>query len=219
MNILRVSTLSLTLAVAAFALGFANPAFAEKVKNCDPPDPHPSCKDDGGGDGGKAKFSVFIIPGVVMSSGNSLDSHPWWTGSKHGIGEADPHEDKVALENFDASYFADTIPDGVNCFGASTSVREASIRERRGAMESMFWFHGRTNDDSEDVTYILHMGGVLDAGDFPPAPLGVISMMDMDHWRINVANGQSDVEPFACDAVSGDFPDDNPVQIDVKAET
>ena len=52
MDILRLSTLSLALAVAVFALGYANPAFAGKDKNCDPDegDVHPSCKDDGGGD-------------------------------------------------------------------------------------------------------------------------------------------------------------------------
>ncbi len=207
MKILRVSTLSLTLVVAAFALGFANPAFAGKPdKDCPG---HPSCKgDDDGGE--KAKFSV-VVEG--LTSGESRSDHPWWTGSKHGIGEADPHEDKEALVNFVASHFAENSDGGDNCFGDSNIVnivREASIRERRGAMESMFWFDGETNDDvpanRETVTYILHMDGALTTGgNFPPAPLDAPSMMEMGHWRINVANGQSDVEPFACDESSGDF--------------
>ncbi len=50
MNILRLSTLSLSLAIAIFALGYVNPSFAA------PPDkpcsPWPSCKDDGDGGGG-----------------------------------------------------------------------------------------------------------------------------------------------------------------------
>jgi len=50
MNILRLSTLSLAVAIAVLALAYANPSFAGKDKNCVPPEPiHPSCKDDGGG--------------------------------------------------------------------------------------------------------------------------------------------------------------------------
>ena len=47
MNILRLSTLSLTLAIAVFALGYVNPSSAAKPGAClgDPP-LHPSCKDD-----------------------------------------------------------------------------------------------------------------------------------------------------------------------------
>jgi len=46
MNILRLSTVSLTLAIAVFALGYANPSFAAP-KNCVDDDPRPSCpKDD-----------------------------------------------------------------------------------------------------------------------------------------------------------------------------
>ena len=168
-------------------------------------------------DGGeKAKFSV-VVEGVT--SGESRSDHPWWTGSKHGIGEADPHEDKEALVNFVASHFAVNSDGGGNCFGASMTVREASIRERRGAMESMFWFDGETNEaaDREVVTYILHMGGKLTTvgEDFPPASLGDESTMAMDNWRINVANGQSDVESFACEESSGGFEVD--VTIIVKA--
>ncbi len=219
MNNLRISTLSLTIVLfTAGALILPVNTASAHCKGNQKKDPQCETHDHDEPSGGeKAEFSV-LVSGLSITSGNSLSDHPWWTGSKHGIGESDPHEEKVALEKFDASYFADNITNGADCFGASTSVQEASIRKRRGAMESMFWFRGRTNDDFEDVTYILHMGGPLIAGgEFPPASLGAISTMAMDHWRINVANGQSDVEPFACDASSGDFP--TPVFIDVKAET
>ena len=46
MNILRLSTLSLTLAIAVFALGYVNPSFAGKPGACNIEPPHPSCKDD-----------------------------------------------------------------------------------------------------------------------------------------------------------------------------
>jgi hypothetical protein len=47
MNILRLSTLSLAVAIVVLALAYANPSFAGKQCDADPT--HPSCKDDGGG--------------------------------------------------------------------------------------------------------------------------------------------------------------------------
>ena len=47
MNNSRVATLSLALVVSAFALGFANPAFADKPDCLNDPSHH-GCKDDGG---------------------------------------------------------------------------------------------------------------------------------------------------------------------------
>ena len=52
MNILRLSTLSLTLAIAVMTLGYANVASAEPP-DCTDPSSHPSCKDDD--TGGKPK--------------------------------------------------------------------------------------------------------------------------------------------------------------------
>jgi len=47
MSILRLSTLSLASALVVFALGDFNPASAaKKEKNCDGPEPHPSCPQD-----------------------------------------------------------------------------------------------------------------------------------------------------------------------------
>ena len=50
MSILRLSTLSLTLAISIISLGFTNPAFAAKP-DCDSDPSHPSCDDGGGADG------------------------------------------------------------------------------------------------------------------------------------------------------------------------
>ena len=47
MRILRLSTLSLTLAIAVFALGYANPSFAAPLCSNNPT--HPRCVPDGGG--------------------------------------------------------------------------------------------------------------------------------------------------------------------------
>ncbi len=46
MKILRLSTLSLTLAIAVVTLGYVNPSSAGKPNACNEDPPHPSCKDD-----------------------------------------------------------------------------------------------------------------------------------------------------------------------------
>ena len=62
MRISRLLTLSLTLVVAAFALGYANPAVAEKPGvDCNVPEPHPSCKDDDGGSGGGDAATTYMV--------------------------------------------------------------------------------------------------------------------------------------------------------------
>ena len=61
MNILRLSTLSLALAIAVFALTFANPSSAQG-KNCDPEgDTRPKCTGDTGGGGGDGDGKVFLF--------------------------------------------------------------------------------------------------------------------------------------------------------------
>ena len=60
MNISRVATFSLTLAVAVFALGYVNPSLAGKPDGCKTDPPHPSCKDDGGGGGDTTKEVIGV---------------------------------------------------------------------------------------------------------------------------------------------------------------
>ena len=62
MTILRLSTLSLTVAITAMTLGFANPAFAAKP-NCDTNPGHPSCGGGGGGDP-EVTYSVVVVAGT-----------------------------------------------------------------------------------------------------------------------------------------------------------
>ena len=44
---MKIRFLTLLTTLAFLGLCVSVPAFAGKEKNCDPPDPHPSCKDDG----------------------------------------------------------------------------------------------------------------------------------------------------------------------------
>jgi len=75
MNILRFSTLSLTLAVAVFALGYANPSFA-KGKNCAPEgDSRPKCADDPPAAGLEFRVEMdgaFVMDQLTTSDGNEL---------------------------------------------------------------------------------------------------------------------------------------------------
>jgi len=60
MNILRLSTLSLTLAIAVMTLGYANSSFAGP--DCDKHPSHASC----GGGGSKTTFDVELQAGTVV---------------------------------------------------------------------------------------------------------------------------------------------------------
>jgi hypothetical protein len=71
MNILRLSTLSLTAAIAVFALGYASPAFAPPPV-C--PGDHPSCKNDSGDGDGDTDFTVEMKPGSVGGADGLLIS-------------------------------------------------------------------------------------------------------------------------------------------------
>ena len=67
MSILRLSTLSLTLAIAAFSLGYVNPSFADKTG-----DKHNHGGDDGNGGGGDGITytaelrGTFVIPPLTV---------------------------------------------------------------------------------------------------------------------------------------------------------
>ncbi len=77
MNILRLSTLSLTLAIAVFALSY-NPSFADKPDN----DKH----DHGGGDDPATVFSVEMQPGDVGAADGLVISDGVACGTAEGTG-------------------------------------------------------------------------------------------------------------------------------------
>ena len=59
MNILRLSSIYLTLAIAVFALGYSNPAFAAKP-DCNADPSHKSCKDDSNTSGGDGDGTIPV---------------------------------------------------------------------------------------------------------------------------------------------------------------
>ena len=87
MNILRLSTLSVTLAIAVFALGYANPSFADKP-------PH----DHGGGDDPATVFSVEMHPGDVGGADGLLTSNGVDCGTTEDLGQRELDAGFPALE-------------------------------------------------------------------------------------------------------------------------
>jgi len=72
MTISRVSTLSLGIVFAVFALGYASPAFAARPV-C--PGDHPSCKDDSGSGDGDTVFMVEMQSGTVVGADGLVTSN------------------------------------------------------------------------------------------------------------------------------------------------
>jgi len=59
---IRLSTLSLTLAIAVITLGYVDPAFTAKP-DCAHDNSHPSCSDDGGGGEPAAQYTAALTMG------------------------------------------------------------------------------------------------------------------------------------------------------------
>ena len=97
MSILRLLTLSLTLAIAVFALGYVNPAFAAKPDRC--PD-HPSCKDGGGdGDGTIPVMVTFRdVPGDVLGDRVMSDGNGPYIDGVDKVSTAVGHEGSFYLK-------------------------------------------------------------------------------------------------------------------------
>ena len=88
MSNLRLSTVSLTLAIAVFALGYANASFAAP-KNCVENDPRPSCPEDdpepdsdpsGGGKSLLFESDDTGCAGATNTGGPSF-GHVTWSGN------------------------------------------------------------------------------------------------------------------------------------------
>ena len=121
MNISRLSTFSLTLAIAVFAFGYVNPSFAA------PPDkpcsPWPSCKDDGGGGGGidyTAELKGAFVFGPLSVTLEGQDER-----LRHAFKVTISRDDGDSPETWDNVF---SMPDneGVPCnlFGSSGTVAE-----------------------------------------------------------------------------------------------
>ena len=223
MNILRLSTLSLTIIL--FSLGAlmlpVNTTLAHHCKGAHKG--NPGC--DVGGPGGEdfATYSV-VITGAVSGAGlgmaaSSASSTNWRGGfvGKNSIGlhavTGPPFtsENSVGLLN-ELSFFTmskdfDLGPwsgsRGFNCFGGINPVflGSATLKGKRGRAEGHFVFIGLTDDGNmTEAQYRLAVFGSFGTQDWPPSST---TIMTMDTWEMN--SGESGaIKNISCTG-DGDF--------------
>ena len=200
MNRLRLSTLSLTMAIVVMTLGYATPSFAAKPGACDQDPPHPSCKTGDDTDG--AAFNVDIgASGDALQGGSG--GNPWLqgVGGKNSIGlnDASPAGLDVgtltgvaALTDEDTTCFP---TDFLSPHTASFQLHQAFIKSgKKGRAEASFWFHGKTFLDDVRVLYLLKLFGEFESGkEWPGA-----QTLTMTDWELKVENEGKAIKMISC---------------------
>jgi len=130
MNILRLSTLSLTLAIAVFSLGYVSPSIADQPDNLGNHGQH------GEDDGADTTFSVEVITTV---------------GDEHGVntlpgceGTTDKNLSVNFLTNCDAP---DVMAGGVPLFSFGIAVRDKKL-------DVLLFFRTMQLNDPDGETYV-----------------------------------------------------------------
>ena len=219
MNILRLSTLSLTLAIAMMTLGYVSVASAAKPI-C--PGDHPSCKE-----AGESGYSVTIEGHVEGASadmeGASADNWLGGVAGKNSIGLNDASEGHnvgafTGLEFFtgnDSPFGSD----GASCFpSAPFTIHQAIIsRGKGGRAQASFWFDGFTKHDNTSVLYALALFGQFDSDKAWPPVEGEHHLIMMTDWKIIVENEGKEIKSISC--IGEGEPDDITVAIEVTKVT
>ncbi len=212
MNILRLSTVSLTLAIAVFALGYVNSASAaKKGEDCTKENPHPSCsKGDPGGSGGEPgtfTVTVFFEPLPVTnqeatefagSETNVVGSSDFAEGHfRAGLGEFDMFLDLVYLDT------GEQLPDCKTTFGLEgvedgLFAISTSRHEEDGQLTSAFAGFWNFTAGIPEVSYSVSFdNGLLDLdqlGNWLPAP-GTGNTLRGDKINLAVAKGPTKKGP------------------------
>ena len=194
MKILRLSTLSLTLAIAAFSLGYVNPSFAGKP--VDGEHDH-----GGGGDGDGATYEVFIDGDRLL--GDSIGSPPWHDGGrKNSIGGGEQHNSGVLrdLSIFESIFntMVGASTQGAVCFPPGTDfvIEGGSIGQKKGRAEAAFWFQANTFEGGQTLFYQLYFTGDI-AGQWLPENKG-IAVITTTEWRLTATNVGQDIKSISC---------------------
>ena len=193
MNILRLSTLSLTLAIAAFSLGYVNPSFAGK------PDSGGNHNHGGGSTGDDdATYEVFIDGDRL--TGISLQAFPWSGGGGNKTISGRQHNAGV-LTNL--NIFSELVGgpfteiQGAACFPPNTDfpLEAGIITKKKGDAEVSLWFKANTWDNSDTTLfYQLHF-----TGDFESDWLPVVSTdITMNSWSLTATNEGNDIKAISC---------------------
>jgi hypothetical protein len=215
MNILRLSTLSLTLAIAVITFGYMNVASAGKP-DCSEGGDHPSCKDALGGGG----YSVIFMGDLTGGSSEN------WLGDSKGVGlnDAGVHDGvgmflvSTDLPFFASEFYGDDDNSGALCFPGEEHgdfvyeedylLHQAQIKEgKKGRAEATFWFHGLTAEVTNPtrVLYALTLYGDFDeTKPWPPVDDEHVILMKKG-WKMIVENEGKAIKDVSCiDKIEGD---------------
>ncbi len=215
MNILRLSTLSLTIIL--FSLGAlmlpVNTTLAHHCKGGH--SGAPGC--NGGSGGGGKDFATYsvVISGAVSGASGDTNWRGGFTGkSSIGLNTVLPLTAINNVGQLDLSFFTMSSDSGLgpfsgsrglNCFGTTdVFLGQATLRKgKRGRAEGHFDFFGRTDDGMmTEVQYRLAVVGSFD-GDWPPSnPLDPTDMI-MDTWEMSTGEKGS-IQNISCEG-DGDF--------------
>ena len=221
MNISRLSTLLLSLAIAVFALGYVNPSSAGKPgRDCEPPSNHPSCKDEDSGTDG-ATFSVVIYGGGLM--GESAEDWLQSFGGKNTIGlnHASAEVSDVgtltgvsSLTGLNPSCFPS---DFMGPHGKPFQLHQASINRKKGKAQAGFFFHGLTFEGNVRVLYDFLLIGEFESGEWPPTDTAAPpTVLKMTSWELSVEKEGQAITSISC---KGEGPTPTPVTITVTKES
>ncbi len=200
MNILRLSTLSLTIIL--FSLGAlmlpVNTTLAHHCKGG-----HKNADCPVGTD--VATYNV-VISGAVGGA-----SDPDWRGSRKntiGLGVVGgTFEDGNSVGQLtDLSFF--TMPSdfgpfsvmrGINCFGTNpVFLGAANLKQgKNGEAEGNFIFRARTDDGETEVQYRLFVAGSF-GGEWPPSNPDMPTTMTMVTWELFASNASGPIRNISC---------------------
>ena len=220
MKILRLSTLSLSLAIAVFSLGYVNPSFADN--------PRGGGHNHGGDDGGNGKDASYsvVISGAVLG----VDGTDAWHGNFGGksriglnIGGGEVGDGNNVGELTDLSFFKKSYPlgpwpgsRGEDCFSERAYLAQVILKvDKRGRAESRFWFTGLTKGSITVEYYLLIGVGEIGMDDvWPPSN---ITEMTLYTWEMKVDGESGPVRNASC-VGDGDFANFESVEMFIKVE-
>ena len=219
MNTVRLSTLSLTIAIAVMTLGYANPSFADKPSNGD--------HEHGGGGGGAdgAMFRVTILDDdlaggstvAVDEMGKTID--PWLQGfgGKNSIGLNDASGLDVGTLTGVGSFTGLGLGPNEFCFPGDIVDPHASLFPlhqafikpgKKGRAEASFWFHGTTKDGMVRVLYLLKLIGAFESPEVWPSA----QKLTMTDWELKVENEGKAIKSISC---IGELPEEDEVSVTI----
>jgi hypothetical protein len=190
----------ITLVTVILALAISSVAVAKK---CD----FPPCKGD---DGNSSAYYDVTIGGSMDGAGE------YWMASTNGQVNYQHFDPAPSTGSLDLTFFQNHFPNGHECFLEEVSLHAVILNYKKSTgAQARFWFHGKTYQGDIPVVYVLTLNGVLDKTNWPPAE-GVPNLMEMNTWRMRLANEGSEIQEISCLEEGGDFSSDTgKVDIDV----